>query len=80
MTNLSPNFDALPDCALLTGAQLVRSPKRPTATPVLPFSLATLMRKVAAGTFPPPVKLSARMTCWRVSDVRQWLGAVGVSA
>jgi prophage regulatory protein len=36
---------------------------------VLPFSSATLWRKVKAGTFPQPVKLSAGVTAWRSSRV-----------
>jgi len=40
---------------------------------VLPFSVATLWRKVRNGTFPQPVKLSERITAWRAEDVRQWL-------
>lgn len=40
---------------------------------ILPFSPATLWRKVRDGTFPAPVKLSARITAWRVRDVDVWL-------
>jgi hypothetical protein len=40
---------------------------------IIPFSPATLWRKVAAGQFPAPVKLSAGVTAWRVEDVRAWL-------
>lgn len=40
---------------------------------IVPFSSATLWRKVKAGTFPAPVKLSERVTAWRVEDVRQWM-------
>lgn len=39
---------------------------------LLPFSSATLWRKVAAGEFPKPHKISERVTGWRVEDVRQW--------
>lgn len=39
----------------------------------VPFSPATLWRKVKAGTFPLPVKLSDRVTAWNVADVRQWV-------
>ena len=73
-------FDALPDSALLREAQLVPSPKRPNATPVLPFSGSTLWRKVQDGSFPKPVRLSERVTAWRVGDVRQWLNAFGATA
>jgi prophage regulatory protein len=40
---------------------------------ILPFSSATLWRMVKAGTFPAPVKLSARVTAWRAEDVRAWM-------
>lgn len=42
---------------------------------VLPFSVATLWRKVKNGTFPKPVKLSERITAWRVEDICQWLNS-----
>jgi len=42
---------------------------------IVPFSAATLWRKVKAGEFPKPVKLSQRVTAWRVEDVRQWMQA-----
>lgn len=68
-------FDHLPDSALLREADLVRSPKRPYATPPLPFSAPTLWRKVKAGTFPKPIKLSERVTAWKVGTVRAWMAA-----
>ena len=42
---------------------------------IIPFSLATLWRKVKAQTFPAPVKLSVGVTAWRVEDVRAWMQA-----
>jgi hypothetical protein len=67
------NFDALADSAYIRESQLVQSPKR-TCTPApLPFSAPTLWRKVKAGTFPQPVKLSERVTAWRVGAVRAWM-------
>ncbi len=68
-----PTFDNLPDTAFIREAQLVRSPRRPGATPVLPISAPTLWRRVRDGSFPKPVKLSERVTAWRVGDVRAWL-------
>lgn len=70
-----PSFDTLPDSAFIREAQLVRSPKRPGAPAPLPFSAPTLWRKVKAGTFPKPVKLSERVTAWNVGTVRAWLAA-----
>lgn len=42
---------------------------------LVPFSQATLWRRVADGGFPKPKKLSDRVTAWRVDEVRQWLAA-----
>lgn len=40
---------------------------------IIPFSPATLWRKVKNGEFPQPVKLSVRVTAWRVEDIRAWM-------
>ena len=68
-------FDALPDSAYIRESQLVQSPSRPDHPAPLPFSAPTLWRKVKAGTFPKPIKLSERVTCWKVSEVRAWMTA-----
>lgn len=39
----------------------------------IPFSHATLWRKVKSGEFPKPVKLSERITAWKTSEVNAWL-------
>ena len=68
-------FDALPDSAYIRESQLVQSPKRPDTPAPLPFSAPTLWRKVKAGTFPKPSKLSERVTAWNVGAVRAWMTA-----
>lgn len=68
-------FDALPDSAFIRESQMVQSPKRPDIPAPLPFSAPTLWRKVKAGTFPKPVKLSKRVTAWNVGAVRAWMQA-----
>jgi len=40
---------------------------------LVPFSSATLWRRVSCGRFPHPVKLGDRITAWRVADVRRFL-------
>jgi len=40
---------------------------------IVPFSSATLWRRVNSGDFPRPVKLSERVTAWRVEDIRAWM-------
>ena len=68
-----PSFDALPDGAYIRASRLVIDPKRPDIPAPVPFSAPTLWRKVKNKTFPSPVKLSDRVTAWRVGDVREWL-------
>jgi len=58
-------FDNLPDSGYLRQAQLIPD--------VVPISSATLWRKCKDGTFPRPVKLSQRVSAWRVGDIRNWL-------
>ncbi len=62
--------------AAKNGKQL-RTPvrEREEVTGILPFSSATLWRKVRAGQFPAPCKLSTRITAWKIGDIRQWLEA-----
>jgi hypothetical protein len=45
-----------------------------TGTPgLVPLSKTTIWRRVAAGTFPKPIKLSERVTAWKAEDIRAWL-------
>lgn len=67
------NFDDLPDSASIRQCELIRSEENPAAP--LPFSAPTLWRKVKAGSFPKPAKLSVRVSAWRVSEVRAWMAA-----
>lgn len=48
---------------------------RPERRGIIPFSGPTLWRKVKSGDFPSPIKLSERVTAWRVEDVRAWLNS-----
>ena len=47
---------------------------------IVPVSSATLWRNVKAGTFPAPVKLSDRVTAWRVGDIRAWMESRAAAA
>ena len=47
-------FDSLADNAYIREAELAHNSKRPGAVVPLPFSRATLWRKVKQGTFPKP--------------------------
>lgn len=75
VTDAIPSFDELADTAYARLSQLVRDPKRPNLPTPLPFSAATLWRKVRAQSFPAPTKLGDAITAWKVSDVRAWMQA-----
>lgn len=39
------------------------------------LSRSTIYANVKAGTFPAPIRISARAVAWRLSDVEAWLEA-----
>jgi len=39
----------------------------------VPFSSSTLWRKVKAGEFPKPVKLSANISAFKAEDISAWI-------
>ena len=77
-SRISLNFDELPEDAFVRKADLIAGQKN--SVPVLPFSHATLWRRVKDGSFPSPANLGGRITAWRVGDVRNWLKQQGASA
>lgn len=64
----------LPASGFIRQADLIGKPAAGKAG-FLPFSSATLWRKVKAGEFPKPVKLSERVTAWALEDVHAWAQA-----
>jgi predicted DNA-binding transcriptional regulator AlpA len=60
------SFDDLPDVALIQIRPLMNFK-------VVPYSATTIWRKCRIGQFPAPIKISAGITGWRVSEIRQWL-------
>lgn len=40
---------------------------------IVPISHATLWRRVKEKTFPAPIKLSERVTVWRVEEILAWM-------
>jgi predicted DNA-binding transcriptional regulator AlpA len=60
------NFEILPDAALIRLKDLLEYN-------VIPFSATTIWRKVRAGTFPQPEKISSNIVAWRCRGIREWL-------
>lgn len=65
------SFKEMPDAAHV---------RLPTVCGLNGFSPATLWRKVKAGTFPAPRKLSERVTAWNVGELRDHLAALNGEA
>ncbi len=51
--------------------------RQPQVLAFVPISKSTLWRRIQARTFPEPVKLSERVTVWRVEDIRRWIAQQG---
>lgn len=64
VTEALANFKTLPDDAILR--------VYPTAR-ICACGPATIWRNARLGTFPAPIKLSPKITGWRVGDLRRYL-------
>jgi hypothetical protein len=62
----------LPDEGYVRLAQIIGDPDAdPPIPPVIPVGRSTWWEGVRNGRFPKPVKpFGARITCWRVADIR----------
>jgi predicted DNA-binding transcriptional regulator AlpA len=65
----------LPEAGYLRLAQIVGNRRaEPPIPAIIPISKSTWWEGVRTGRFPKPVKLGARITVWRVEDIRALLG------
>ena len=61
----------IPETGFLRIAQIIGNPKATPPIPaIIPVSRSTWWAGVQQGRYPKPVKLSARVTCWRAEDIR----------
>lgn len=70
MSELPSSFLSLPSTGFL---------RQPQVLAFVPISKSTLWRRIGAGHFPAPVKLSDRISAWRVEDVRDWIAQHGLT-
>lgn len=69
----------LPETGFVRLPQIIGNSKaKPPIPPVVPVSKSTWWEGVKSGRFPAPIKLSPRVTVWRVEDIRNLIS--GVSA
>jgi prophage regulatory protein len=61
----------LPEVGYLRLVQIIGDQTRePPVFPIIPVSKSTWWAGVRSGRYPQPVKLGARLTAWRVQDIR----------
>ena len=64
----------LPETGYLRLPQIIGDPKADPPIPALiPVGKSTFWQGVKCGRFPKPVKLSPRVTVWRVEDIREYI-------
>lgn len=62
----------LPQTGFLRLDQILGSPKYGNP-PLIPVSKSTWWEGVKTGRFPQPVKISPRVTAWKVEDIRDFM-------
>ncbi len=68
---------ALPETGFLRLPQILGNPKAtPPIPPLIPVGKSCWWAGVKSGRFPQPIKLSPRVTVWRVEDVRDLIAKV----
>jgi prophage regulatory protein len=64
-------MNQLPETGFLRLSQILGNPKaEPPTPPIIPIKKTAWWQGVKDGRYPQPVKLSPRVTCWRVEDIR----------
>ncbi|MEQ1400735.1 AlpA family phage regulatory protein [Acinetobacter baumannii] len=46
---------------------------KPAKKGILPLGESTIWDKVRSGDFPQPIRLSTRLTVWRIEDIEAWI-------
>lgn len=65
------SMSQLPETGFLRLSQIIGDPKaNPPIPAIIPVKKSCWWQGVKSGRFPKPVKLSARVTAWRVADIR----------
>lgn len=68
---------SLPETGYLRVNQIVGNPKAtPPIPPIIPISKSAWWAGVSAGRFPKSIKLSERVTVWRVEDIRAFMAEI----
>lgn len=64
----------LPETGFLRLTQIIGDPKAvPPIPPIIPIKKSAWWAGCKSGHYPAPIKLSPRVTVWRVEDIRAFL-------
>ena len=65
-------MNQLPETGFLRLSDIIGNSKsNPPQPPIIPVKKSCWWAGVKSGCFPKPVKLSARVTAWRIEDIRK---------
>lgn len=68
------HHNLLPETGFVRLLQIIGNPKADPPIPaIVPISKSTLWNWVKMGRFPPPIKLSNRITVWKIEVIREYL-------
>ena len=68
----------LPETGYLRISQIIGNPKaNPPIPALIPVGKSTFWQGVKSGRFPKAIKLSPRVTVWRVEDIRKYIEETG---
>lgn len=71
-------INQLREAGYLRVDQIVGNPKaNPPIEPLIPIGKSTWWAGVKSGKFPPAVKLGARTTAWKISDIQKLMESFG---
>lgn len=76
MSTTKNNSNTLPDSGFVREKQIIGS-KKEGIPAVVPISHSTWWAGVKTGRYPKPIKLSPKVTVWRVADIKELINAAG---
>jgi len=69
-------MNQLPETGFLRLPQIIGDPKaEPPIPPIVPVKKSSWWAGCKSGRYPAPIKLSPRVTVWRVEDIRAFLAS-----
>jgi prophage regulatory protein len=69
-------MNQLPETGFLRLPQIIGDPRaEPPIPPIVPVKKSSWWAGCKSGRYPAPVKLSPRVTVWRVEDIRAFLAS-----